>query len=255
MDLVLLRVRAWTSCSRRASRRRSTPQRSSSIHTDSSSPFHNSLASALAPSLSVFARALLIPVSSGLTTITRSTCGSRIRATSHALPVTSNATPIRRLKALSQRLDRLRSARHPTRRADHPVLADRDHTEITMNIQTDRTTNPPQQQRHLSPPHRRQRAGEPAGRTTQTDTSSQLNPRKSQGRPNEKHGLETHRQKRPTRLRSPKKGPCPGSTDAKTGAGRTLQAAFSCREYGGAASAPARCTRRKVSRGARSAAA
>jgi hypothetical protein len=42
--------------------------------------------------LSVFARALLIPVSSGLTTITRSTCGSKIRATSRQLPVTSNAT-------------------------------------------------------------------------------------------------------------------------------------------------------------------
>jgi hypothetical protein len=28
-----------------------------------------------------------------------------------------------------------------------------------------------------------------SGKTTQTDTSSQLNPGKSQGRPNEKHGL------------------------------------------------------------------
>jgi hypothetical protein len=34
----------------------------------------------------------VIPVSSGLTTTTRSTCGSRIRATSQQLPVTSNAT-------------------------------------------------------------------------------------------------------------------------------------------------------------------
>ena len=33
-----------------------------------------------------------MPVSSGLTTTTRSTCGSRIRATSQQLPVTSNAT-------------------------------------------------------------------------------------------------------------------------------------------------------------------
>jgi len=45
-----------------------------------------------ASSLSVFARALLIPVSSGLTTTTRSTNGSRIRQTSQQLPVTSNAT-------------------------------------------------------------------------------------------------------------------------------------------------------------------
>ena len=42
--------------------------------------------------LSVFARALEIPVSSGLTTITLSTNGSRIRATSQQLAVTSNAT-------------------------------------------------------------------------------------------------------------------------------------------------------------------
>jgi len=34
----------------------------------------------------------VIPVSSGLTTTTRSTCGARIRATSQQLPVTSNAT-------------------------------------------------------------------------------------------------------------------------------------------------------------------
>ena len=70
--------------------------------------------------------------------------------------------PIRRLKALRQRLDHLRSARHPTSGADHPVLADRDHAEVTVNIQTDRPTDP-SQQRHVSPPPRRQRAGEPAG--------------------------------------------------------------------------------------------
>ncbi len=34
----------------------------------------------------------MIPVSSGLTTTTRFTYGSRIRATSQQLPVTSNAT-------------------------------------------------------------------------------------------------------------------------------------------------------------------
>jgi hypothetical protein len=81
-----------SSCSRRASRRRDTRQRSSGIHTDSSSPDHNSLARVRASSRSVFARARVIPVSSGLTTTTRSTCGSRIRAISQQLPVTSNAT-------------------------------------------------------------------------------------------------------------------------------------------------------------------
>ena len=86
------RVRAQTSRWRRASRRRNTWQRSSGIHPASSSPFHNKPASVWASSLSVFARALEMPVSSGLTTTTRCTCGSRILATSQQLPVTSNAT-------------------------------------------------------------------------------------------------------------------------------------------------------------------
>jgi hypothetical protein len=86
------RVLERTSCSRGASRRRNTRQRSSGIHTDSSSPDHNSLANVRASSRSVFARACVIPVSSGLTTTTRSTCGSGIRATSQQLPVASTAT-------------------------------------------------------------------------------------------------------------------------------------------------------------------
>src|SRR6516164_657050 len=86
------RERDHTSCWRRANRRRKTRQRSSGIHTASSSPFHSNEASARASSLSVLARALVIPVSSGLTTTTRFTRGSRIRATSQQLPVTSNAT-------------------------------------------------------------------------------------------------------------------------------------------------------------------
>ena len=65
-------------------------------------PRHNNLASVRASSRSVFARACAIPVSSGLTTITRSTCGSSIRATSQQLPVTSNATRSLRQQALGQ---------------------------------------------------------------------------------------------------------------------------------------------------------
>jgi hypothetical protein len=48
--------------------------------TPSSSPAHSSLASARASNRSVFALAWRIPVSLGETTITRATCGSRIRA-------------------------------------------------------------------------------------------------------------------------------------------------------------------------------
>jgi len=86
------RVRERTSCSRRDSRRRRIRQRSSGIHTASSSPFHNRLANVCASSLSVLALALAIPVSSGDTTTTRLTCGSSSRTTSQQLPVTSNAT-------------------------------------------------------------------------------------------------------------------------------------------------------------------
>ena len=69
-----------------------TRQRSSGIHTLSNDPAANSLANVRASSRSVFARACRIPVSPGETTITRPTCGSMIRAISHALPVTSNTT-------------------------------------------------------------------------------------------------------------------------------------------------------------------
>ena len=55
------RDRARTSCSRRASRRRRTRQRSSGIHTASSSPRHSNIANVRASSLSVFARALRDP--------------------------------------------------------------------------------------------------------------------------------------------------------------------------------------------------
>jgi hypothetical protein len=65
---------------------------SSGRHTASSSPAHNSLANVRASSRSPFARACVIPVSPGETTITSATRGSRIRTISHAEPVTSNAT-------------------------------------------------------------------------------------------------------------------------------------------------------------------
>jgi hypothetical protein len=85
-------VRSRTSCARRESRRRITHACSSGTQTSSSDPAANSRASARASSRSVFARAWRIAVSAGLTTITRATCGSMIRAISHAPPVTSSAT-------------------------------------------------------------------------------------------------------------------------------------------------------------------
>ena len=132
--------------------------------------------------------------------------------------------PVRRQQALRQRRETIRRARHATDGADLPVLANRDHTEIAVHIQADRTTNP-SRQRHLSPPSTvgLTVSGRTSGTTTQTDTSSQLNPGKSQGRPNEKHGLEAHRSKRPTRLRSPKKAPVPDEPESSTTTERNLQ--------------------------------
>ena len=117
--------------------------------------------------------------------------------------------PIRLHQAVGQQHQPLRGARHATGNADLAVLTDRDHAEITVNVQTDRPTGPPSQ-RHLSPPLTQiERGGRTSGTTTQTDTCSQHNPGKSQGRPNEKPGLKAHRANRPTRLRSPNKAPVP----------------------------------------------
>jgi hypothetical protein len=88
----LVRERALTSWPRRDSRRRITQVSRSGTQTGSSSPAASSFASVRASRRSVFARAWRIPVSPGLTTTTRATCGSMIRAICHALPVTSSAT-------------------------------------------------------------------------------------------------------------------------------------------------------------------
>jgi hypothetical protein len=117
--------------------------------------------------------------------------------------------PIRRHQALGQQGQSLRRARHPSAGTHLTVLTDRDHAEVTVNVQADRPTGPPAQ-RHLSPPLTQfERGGRTSGTTTQTDTCSQHNPGESQGRPNEKHGLEAHRANRPTRLRSPTEAPVP----------------------------------------------
>ena len=76
------------------------------------------------------------------------------------------------------------------------------------------------------PPTRLTHSGRTSGTTTQTDTCSRHNPGKSQGRPNEKPGLEAHRANRPTRLRSPNRSPCPGSPDPTAGPGQSLHEQF-----------------------------
>jgi hypothetical protein len=109
--------------------------RSSGVHTPSSCPAHNSFASARASRRSVFARAWRMPVSLGETTITRATCGSRIRAIATHCP----SPPTRPGRADR---DSARTAQAPpvwSRSAPptQPTLLgeDRHLTEIAMHIQ------------------------------------------------------------------------------------------------------------------------
>ena len=205
----LARVLARISCSRRASRRRRIRHRSSGIHTASSSPRHNKLANARASSLSVFARALVIPVSSGLTTTTRFTCGSRIRATSQQLPVTSNATRSDANRLCARVVIPSGVARHPTRRANLAVLADRDHTELAVHVQADRTTNPSRQSHH-SPPTRLTVSGRTSGTTTQTDTSSTAQSRQVAGAAERKARARSPSIKTAYPSAFSQESPCPG---------------------------------------------
>jgi hypothetical protein len=148
VDLVLgPRPRARTSCSRRANRRRNTRVHSSGDHTASSSPVASSLASFRASNLSVFARACRIPVSAGLTTTTRATCGARIRAISHALPVTSNATRsvAARLCANSSNCSGVVAIRPAERTAPSSTIATSQKSRCTSNpiaLPTDLTSAP-----------------------------------------------------------------------------------------------------------------
>ena len=133
----MARLRAHTSCERRDRRRRIIHVHRSGIHTPSSDPAANSLASVLASRRSVFARAWRMPVSVGLTTRTCATCGSINRAISHAFPDTSSATRSSGAKAPREQLDLLGLSLDPTGRAELTILDDRDLTEIQVHIQRD----------------------------------------------------------------------------------------------------------------------
>ena len=182
------RERARTSCSRRASRRRNTRVCSSGDHTASSSPAASSRASARASSRSVFARAWRIPVSAGLTTTTRATCGSMIRAISHALPVTSNAT-----RSAGARLARTTRAPPASSRSDPQNAARRPRRSRPRRNRGARRARSPF--RPLSPPSLLHSRNEPENQRANDKDRYVLaaHPGKSQGRPPSKHELEAHR--------------------------------------------------------------
>jgi hypothetical protein len=192
----LARERARTSCSRRAKRRRNLGVHSSGDQTASSSPAASSLASVRASNLSVFARACRIPVSAGLTTTTRPTCGSRTRAISHALPVTSSAT-----RSPRPRLDPNSSSRSGVV-AIRPAERTAPLSTIATSQKSRCTSNPIALTSSSSTSLNKWRT---SGRTTTTDTCSQ-HTRASRRANTEKPELEAHRPKRPAQLRSPTSG-------------------------------------------------
>ena len=190
------RDRARTSCARRASRRRIARTRSSGVHTPSSSPAHSSLANARASSRSVFARAWRMPVSLGETTITRATCGSRIRAISHALPVTSSATQSRRSRL------RPNSSNASGRASIRPA----DRSRPSATIATSQKSRCTSSATALTSPTRRRQFEQENRWANDIDGSAlAAQPGKSQGRPLKSPGSKPIVQTGLPSLRSPRK--------------------------------------------------
>jgi hypothetical protein len=225
----LVRDRERTSCSRRASRRRNTRQRSSGIHTASSSPRQSSLASARASSLSVLVRACAIPVSSGETTITLCTCGSSSRATSHAPPETSSAT-----RSVESRLAANASSASGvtlTRPAERTTPS----SQIAISQKSRCRSRPIPRPTHLNncdTSHLPSYGNEENQRANDTDRyvlAAQSGQVAGAAKKNSPRSRRIVQNGLPACVLP--EGPRPGSPDRTHGAGRSLRARFSCHEY------------------------
>jgi hypothetical protein len=174
--------------------------RSSGVHTPSSCPAHSSFASARASRRSVFARAWRMPVSLGETTITRATCGSRIRAIAHALPVTSNATWSRasRLCAKSSSACGVVAIRPAERSRPSATIATSQKSRWTSSATA-----------LTSPPHCRLSTLENWWANDIDGSALAAQPGKSQGRPLKSPGSKAHRPKRPAQPALSQKAPRP----------------------------------------------
>jgi hypothetical protein len=195
--------------------------RSSGVHTPSSWPAHSSFASARASRRSVFARAWRIPVSLGETTITRATCGSRIAAIAHALPVTSNATWSRgsRLCANSSSACGVVAIRPAERNRPSATIATSQKSRCTSRATA-----------LTSPPHYRWASRRTGGQTTSTDPRSQRNRASRRGGHRKARAQLAHRPKRPAQPAFSHEGPSSQSVEPKPAAGhhRSPQRAVSC---------------------------
>jgi hypothetical protein len=104
-----------------------------------------------------------MPVSSGETTTTLLARGLEDPGDLPAAARHLQRHPIRWQQALRQRLDPLQRARHPARRADIAVLADRDLAEVAVHIQANSHDRPTWPLPPLTSTARVDGAGEPAG--------------------------------------------------------------------------------------------
>ena len=226
----MARERARTSCPRRDSRRRILAIHSGGIHTASSSPVHNSLASVRASSRSVFARACEMPVSPGETTMTLLTCGSSSLTISRELPVTSSAT-----RSVGNRLSAsvsIPSGVAGTRPAEYTLPS----SQIAISMKSRCTSSPTHRpngrdSNRLLTAHLLQLVvlgwdGERVGERHRPIRARSA-PGQVAGAATEKHGLEAHRPKRRARLRSPQQeSPVPGDPLVRGRAGDSCRTDF-----------------------------
>src|SRR6478672_2810906 len=171
----------------------------------------------------------MIPVSSGLTTITRSTCGSRIRATSRQLPVTSSATrsDATRLWASNVNPSGVLGTR--------PAVRTSPSWQIATTQKSRCTSRPIARPVHLRNATSHLPDAVDTQRENQRDNDTDRYVLAAQSRQVAGAAERKARARSPSRKPAyppafSQRSPCPGSLDAKAGPGQSLHGAFSCRE-------------------------
>ena len=244
------RVRARTSCARRASRRRITRVRSSGIHTPSSSPAASSLASVRASSRSVFARAWRIPVSLGETTITRADVRLEDPRDLPRVAGHLQRHPVTRIQALREQLQHLRRAS-----AIRPAERTRPSSTIATS-QKSRCTSSPTALTRILLARSTTRENRWANDTDGSALAAQ--PGKSQGRPPKSPGSHAHRAKRPAQpafsqrplSQSPEPKPAPDDRAPSRGSFMPREAPIRLEVWGDMGSPAGGCGHRSVAEGA-----
>ena len=127
--------------------------------------------------------------------------------------------PIRRQQALGEQPSDPPACSAPARRsAPHPPRRSRPRR--SHGEHPGRSRDRPTSTIPSSPPPTRRRAGEPAGQRHRPIRARSTIQASRRGGRTKSPGSKPIVQKRPTRLRSPNRSPCPGSPDPKTGPGQ-----------------------------------